>query len=333
MLLENTHANEAATRISYDRTVSRSAVNRQALSEVFLTDFIPLDEHSGVCGAQLPLYHAYYTDHLARPQTHDLLLLLECCRQAGTYSGYTLLGNSADTVNIVREMKIEITAPNKLVAGDRPGELALHVTVVDKVVTRHNKRATLSMEMLLDGAHIGQTHIHGTTVPKRTFRALRQRRLKSEPPLTSGLPETPEGEPVAPFRVGRQHPLNVVLTDVVTGREAATARLGVPSHNRSILDHAYDHFPAMALLEATRQVGLVAMEPAVGGVGCAAARMRATRLRASFARFAELDTPVTLRARMPGVATASDGEATLAVECRQETEPAVTAEITFTRLP
>lgn len=284
----------------------------------------------------MPQYHAYYTDHLIRPEAHDLLLLLECCRQAATYGGYVHYRNAADTINLVNELEIELTEPEALVIGARPAELTMRVDVVDKVLGGARRRGTPVVEMFIGGVSVGRARIRATVVKQATFRALRRRHRGSEPPSTHALPEVPDGVPVAPHRVGRENPTNVVLTDALLDGDVATARLGLLRRNRSILDHEYDHFPAMSLVEGARQVALLAMEGVSGGVEGAAARMRATRLRASFVRFAELDSPLTLLARPVDGGAARDGAGgphgaiTFDVECVQDGQPLATAEVTLT---
>lgn len=300
MLPELPQIDDLSVEVSFERSVNRLQVNRLAIAEVFLTDFHPIDETTLVCGAQLPLYHAYYSDHLSRPETYDLLLLLECCRQASTYGGRVHYGQPADSTNLIHDMEIRIVASEALRIRVRPGELTMRVTAHDTVAVGKSTRGVTLVQMYLAGRYIGHARFGVTVVSNRTYRALRMRQRSTPPPLSTDLPEVPDGEPVVPCRVGRQNPANVVLTEAETlDSGAVVAKLGVQPRNRSILDHEYDHFPAMSLLEAARQAGLLAMEamPApVGGV-------RAVLLRGTFNRFAELDSAVVVRARPSGAMT------------------------------
>src|SRR5258705_11163531 len=101
MPLTKDQAVSPAGGLTYDRTVSRSWVNRRSVSEVFLTDFRPVDDTTFVCAPQLPLQHAYFSDHLTRPETYDLLLLLECSRQAPTYGGDPPYKKPGNTRNLL----------------------------------------------------------------------------------------------------------------------------------------------------------------------------------------------------------------------------------------
>lgn len=320
-----------ADTLSFDRTVNRLWVNRNAVSEVFITDFRPVDETSFVCAAQLPVYHAYYSDHLIRPARYDLLLLLECCRQAATYGGYLHYNNPKDSVNLVSGFEIEITAPAALLVGTNPGQLTLEVSTTDTVKVGRKRRGAPRILMFLGDVYLGRAAIQVTVVPRSTFRTLRRRQRGGEPPSSGELPETLPESGVDPRRVGRQCPANALLTNESTQQGEIICQLHLPTRNRSILDHEHDHYPAMSLVEAARQTGLLALSRFTGFVD-AATQLQATAARATFTRFAELDSPVLVHARLPKAGAPShDGPLTVATECHQDGEIA-TARITYTPL-
>lgn len=122
---------DAPYDLSFDRTVSRTLVHRRANAEVFLTDYRPVDSETFMCAAQLPRYHAYYDEGLAQAAAYDVLLLLECCRQAATYGGHARFDNPSDTTNLVKEITVSITDPDGLVHTHQPGELLMRVSVPD----------------------------------------------------------------------------------------------------------------------------------------------------------------------------------------------------------
>lgn len=293
MTLQNdrTAAVQSAT-LTYDRTVDRAMVNRESVAEVFITDYQGVAEDSFVCGAQLPQYHGYFSDHLIQPESYDLLLLLECCRQAGTYSVYAHLGHAEGAVNLVDAFEVEITDTARLAVGHHPGELAMRFDVNTNGTKRQH---TFRVEMLIDGAAVGWATLQARTAKASTFRALRRRHRRADPPSTRDLPAMPTGVPVSPRTVGRGSPLNVLLTDAYVESGSIASRLGLRPRNRSILDHEYDHYPAMALVEAERQAGLLALANLTGDPD-AAQRMRAVSLSATFDRFAELDQAIVVRA-------------------------------------
>ncbi|MGI8312222.1 ScbA/BarX family gamma-butyrolactone biosynthesis protein [Saccharopolyspora hattusasensis] len=278
---------------AFSQTVAREMVHRWALSEVFITGFNAAGGREFLVDAQLPLYHAYYTDHAARPELFDPLLLLECCRQGGTYGTHELLGLPMNSTMLVKTASIRITDLDGLVIGTRPGELRMSGVFTD-VEMRAGIPRNMGMdaELTLSGRSIGTARIEATAVAKTTFRTLRTRQRTGEPPTSSELPATPAGVPLSPHLFGRKLPENVVLTNARRDHHSTSAQLGVNPRNRSLFDHEYDHYPAMSLFEAARQLSLLALDD---GTGAAATRVRCTSLRAEFIRFAELDSPVDLR--------------------------------------
>lgn len=79
--------------------------------------------------------------------------------------------------------------------------------------------------------------------------------------------------------------------------DLTTAKLCLLSRNRSILDHDYDHYPAMSIAEAARQACLLAGEPYRPSE---APNGWITKLHGSFERYGELDMPVLIQAQTVG---------------------------------
>ena len=279
---------EVSRRFRFAETLDRHLVNRRAVAEVFLTDFLPVAANEWVVGAQLPLGHAYMSDHTARRDFYDVLLILECCRQAGTYGGYTQFGSPLDTINMVSSLEICIADTEALRVGERPGELVIHVRAVDVVRTGgKTKSATPEMTITLDGTHVGTASIPVSLASPKLFKALRRRMRQGPPALTSSI-VLPESAPVLPRLVCRARPENVLIAGAENDEKSARAELHLRPDNPNILDHEYDHIPAMALADASIQLMTWHM---------GAEKQMITRLRASFEKFTEVDAPVLLEGR------------------------------------
>lgn len=69
------------TGLSWERTVDRALVHRDAIAEVLLTDIVQLDETSFEVAAQWSRSHRVYRPD--RDGRHDPMLLLETVRQTG----------------------------------------------------------------------------------------------------------------------------------------------------------------------------------------------------------------------------------------------------------
>lgn len=289
---------EAVEKFRFIGTLDRHLVNRRAVSEVFLTDFHPVHENEWIVGAQLPLGHAYFSDHNERRDCYDLLLILECCRQAGTYGGYTQFGSPLDTINMVSSLELRISDVDALKVGNRPGELVIRVRAVDIVRNGgRTKSATPEMTIFLDGTPVGTASIPVSLASPKLFHALRRRMRQGPPKLTSSL-MLPDSAPVKPRDVCRARPENVLISGATQDSRSAHAELHLRPDNPNILDHDYDHIPAMALIDAAIQL----MTWHTGAV-----RSALTGLSAEFEKFTEVDAPVGLAGRR-----ASDGSYTVA---------------------
>lgn len=295
----------ADAELTYERTVERSLVHRAAVGEVFVTDVRVVDPARYLAGAQLPAAHGYYGDHRRRPAPFDTLLLLESCRQASIYGAHLAMGLPVDTTMMVRDWSIRLDPAACPVAGRTPGELGL----VDTVQARHGPKGDVrglrfDLELWMTRRRVGDAHIEvGCTTPAQ-YAALRHLQRGDDPPKTANLPDDggAAGDPVPPELVGRRDPANVVLADLARDGDTVSARLAPRFDHPSLFDHSYDHYPAMVLMEAARQLSLLA------GAGGEAQHAVATGFAAGFERFAELDAPIV--ARSPARTRPADGDRT-----------------------
>lgn len=302
---------EADALLSYDRTVERSLVHRAAVGEVFVTDLRSIDPGRYLAGAQLPLSHGYYSDQRQRPPLFDTLLLLESCRQASIYGAHRTLGVPADTTMMVSNWSIELDAAACPPADRKPGELGL----VDTVEARRGPRGDIrglrfDLDLWMARRQVGRAHIEVGCTTTGQYAALRQLQRGDDPPRTADLDVHDGVEPLPPELVGRFNPANVVIVDPKREGPTVSARLAARFDNPSLFDHSYDHYPAMVLMEAARQLSLLSVDD---GTGTVAQRTIAAGFNAGFERFAELDAPIYVRARVGDNRTAQvtfeqDGE-------------------------
>ena len=327
----------AAAELSYERTVHRRDVHRWALSEVFLTDVREGADGAFAAAAQLPTSHVYYGDHTGPADAVDSVLLMECCRQAATYLAHHELGVARDSAFMVSEWSLDLTAgagpdtaPGAGPAGARhPGRLSIGTTVAERRARSGVVRsARFLMRLHLDGRFLGTADISAKYIPAEEAAIVRSYRRKTVPPLSTSLAATPAGTPVPAASVGRRTLENVALYDAGDDAGAVSARVAVPSSHATHFDHPQDHYTAMTLMEAARQLALLALDGAPGGPA------RVAGYRARFLQFAELDSPVVARTVPAPVATTSTAgvpgshASTLPVVFRQD--GSVVAEIAVT---
>jgi hypothetical protein len=141
------------------------------------------------------------------------------------------------------------------------------------------------MRVEVAGTHAADVRMRVQYVPDAAYRVLRARGRAGEPPTSDQFRQGPANVP--PWRVARSSPDNVILLDPEQGPHGVRARLRIAGDHPSLFDHAQDHVPGMVLMEAGRQAAVL-----VSGE-----TWRMTGLDATFAAYAELDSPITVAAR------------------------------------
>ncbi|WP_399927285.1 ScbA/BarX family gamma-butyrolactone biosynthesis protein [Streptomyces kanamyceticus] len=278
------------TELHFARTVERHLVHRASVAEVFVTDSLSEGPDRFRAAAQLPLTHGYYQDHLQVPARFDVLLLLEATRQASTHGAHQHLALPLNTTFLVNAWSLRLDDPDALLIGERPGELELTETVTRTEGRGGRLRALrFDVELAVRERRVGHAHIEVGVTTSEDYRKLRFMQRRSDPPLTSQRSGRPGGAPVDAARAGRLSPANVVLGEPVLRDGSLTAALSPRFDNRSLFDHDYDHYPAMVLTEAARQIAFLA---SAAGAGTSADGPVVTGLDARFVRYAELDAPI-----------------------------------------
>ncbi|MEG3631317.1 ScbA/BarX family gamma-butyrolactone biosynthesis protein [Streptomyces poriticola] len=302
----------ARAALTFERTVPRSLVHRHALSEVFLTDSACVDDERFVAAAQLPPSHAYYTDHTA-PQVLDPLLLLECCRQAETHAVHAHFGAPSGTKFVLQEWAMTLSGDVPEGSAGGPVPVTVEATTQEAQWVAGTLRGLgYRMRVSAQGRPLCEVSMRVKYVTDTVYAKLRGRAAGTVPtseayrhPETAGL--------VEPARVGRARPENVVLLDPAPAGDSVAARLRVAGGHPSLFDHPQDHVPGMVLMEAGRQAALLSAGTFTGE---GAERWAVSGLRASFGAYAELDAPLTVRARRPAWQEA-DGGSTVEVGFEQ----------------
>jgi hypothetical protein len=284
--------------LSYQSTVPRSLVHRSAISEVFVTDLVPLQGQDFLAAAQLPLTHAYYSDHPQPVPCFDPLLILEAGRQAGIAGG-TLIGLAPETQMLVGSFTLQLDEPTLLRCPRRPGELRIENSFEAVRVRRGGqvRRGLVRQVLALNGERIGSHVMECQFVSPAESEALRKVMRSTPAPSTADYPEGPVPGHVPAWQVGRASQRNVVLADLTRAPGRACARVAPRFDNRALFDHAYDHLPAMALTEAARQLALVAAQDVTGIMPDPG---QIVTITGTFARFAELDSPLYAEAVADG---------------------------------
>ncbi|MGW7199716.1 AfsA-related hotdog domain-containing protein, partial [Streptomyces chryseus] len=285
----------ATVELSYGRTVDRSLVHRAAVSEVFVTDILPLALKKVRAAVQLPLIHGYYSDHLQRPALYDALLLLESGRQAAIAGSHTHIGLSEGTMMIVDSFRLSLSGLGELLVGAEPGRLRIDTDYIGKPTRRGRyRKGKVAQRFWIGDTEVGEHEMDVLFINRHENEVLRHSQRGTPAPLTSDFPDQDPAAGdarVEPARVGRGNPLNVVLSHAETSPSGVAAEVTPRFANRALFDHVYDHLPAMTLVEAARQLALLTVDDPLATY--------AVGFEARFSRFAELDEPVRAAAPPP----------------------------------
>lgn len=306
------------TALSYQNTLPRSLVHRSAVSEVFVTDLVALSGQRFLAAAQLPLTHAYYSDHRQPRPCFDPLLILEAGRQAGIAGG-SLIGLARDIQMLVGSFALRLDRPGRLGDTRSPGELRIENSFEAVRVRGSGKirRGLVRQELALNGEPIGSHVMECQFVSLAESEALRRVMRQSPAPSTADFPEGNVTGHVPAEEVGRADQRNVVLADLARAPGRVRARVAPRFDNRSLFDHPYDHLPAMTLTEAARQLALVAVRDETGEMPDIAT---VVEINGAFERFAELDEPLYAEAATDW----SDGDCRVDVTFAHEAPVATT---------
>ncbi|WP_052070492.1 AfsA-related hotdog domain-containing protein [Streptacidiphilus albus] len=282
----------AAPDLATQRTVSRHLVHRAALAEVFLTDFRSVDEETFHAAAQLPAGHAYYGDHTGTPAMHDPLAVFEGVRQMLLCAMHLQHDADRATKSITATARMEITDPGPLQVTGPLDLVLLGSVLLAKEYQGKISRVVHQVRVMAGGSQVGTVTVDTAQRPDAVYRKLRLGHRTTLPPYSDSVAPHGDGAPPAPHLVGRERSANVVVQDMRVQDDGAVARLRVPVTHPSMFDHPQDHVPGPVMMEAARQAVLFA---AAEHLGLAAPKLFLQRVDASYLRFAELDSDITVR--------------------------------------
>jgi 2-oxo-3-(phosphooxy)propyl 3-oxoalkanoate synthase len=278
---------QARELLEMDPTLPAQLVHKSAIEEVFFTGFEMREDGSEFAiAAQLPRSHSLYSE--LEHGFHDLLLIMEIGRQSMTAYGHGVLGVPEGTAFVLMSSVAEVTDIEATRRRDGPAMLALPVPFIEG--RRSTRGRVRKYNLTSMGSIDGRTAIalsgEAMLIPSSLYEHARGGG-EDESQAYYDIPV-----PVAPSRVGRVLPRNVVVGDAgLIGGELRCAVVVDTSHP-SFFDHPLDHIPAMLMLEAARQAAIL-----FAGESCGwpAGEAVLVRCDARFTRYAALAPPVNCR--------------------------------------
>lgn len=288
---------------SFDRTIPRGLVHKAGPEAVWLTEIAQVGDHHYLCAGQVPRVHTYVNDAIQPGYTYyDLGLLTELGRQAGIATMHAYEGAPVDWATVFMKFDLELVDP---VPNDRsPGPVPAMVDV--RYPNRETEDGTLTvgceLTFEIDGVVRATSTTMASAYEKGPYRAWRGE-MRDAKPLADHEPRVVK--PIAPERVGRRDPDNVMIGELHPAEGSGTYECAahVDQLHPHFFEHPMDHVPGVVHLEVMRQAALVAAEQHQG-VSPVGATIVSCRTR--FAGFAELELPLDCKVKV-GEAAPGDG--------------------------
>jgi hypothetical protein len=285
--------------LDMDPTLPSQLVHKSAIEEVFFTDFEMRDDgREFVVSAQLPRSHCLYSE--MENGFHDLLLIMEIGRQGMTAYGHSILGVPEGTAFVLMSSVAEVTDIEATRRVDEPSTLALPVPFVEgrRSARGRVRKYSLATAGTIDGRTAIALSGEAMLIPSSLYeRARGGGEIEGHGHHTIPVP-------VAPARVGRILPRNVVVGDAMLAEGELHCAVVIDTSHPSFFDHRLDHVPAMLMLEAARQAAIL-----FAGESCGwpAGEAVLDRCDARFTRYAALAPALVCRVLRQG-REASPGE-------------------------
>ncbi|WP_217165397.1 ScbA/BarX family gamma-butyrolactone biosynthesis protein [Streptomyces sp. AC512_CC834] len=283
------------TRLSFTGPMPRSAVHKEADSEVLLTDAKCIGKDRFTIAALWPRDH--FLRHRGADAPSDPFLLVESVRQTSIFLSHRFYGVPQEHPFVLCDLGFDLEYP---LPPRRDSPLPVVLDAVCVPTTNNPRRFGMRLETTayIDGRRIGRASLHWLAMAPKTYQLVRFRGAPAESEGARG--EQSHAAPVPPQAVGHCHDRDVLLgwePDGVHETDQSTWRLRINRDHPVLFDHHSDHIPGMLLLEACRQAALV-------GIPQTSDPLR--KVSATFTSFGELSRPVTLHARQANQAAADE---------------------------
>ncbi|PBC39205.1 A-factor biosynthesis protein [Rhodococcus sp. ACS1] len=270
---------EVIPALSFERTIARRYVHRQAVAEVFLTDCVELSQPDQFAiAAQWPRLHGFYR---ARGGIYDPMLLTETLRQAAIYLAHVRYKVPLSGRFVMQDIHVR-TQLDALEVGPSPADVTAVATLSDLAYRGQVLSSfRIELQLWLAGREIGSASGVTSALPPSAYT---RARWGSAGPRTPGPARC--GTAITPALVSHVEDQHVVLGRQ-TARDEWEVRVDVT--HPVLFDHPLDHLPGMLLLEVLRQGTFATF---------ATFEVRDAHLEsidAVFHRFAELDRRTTVR--------------------------------------
>lgn len=296
--------------LTFDRTWDRRHVARPTVTEVFVTDARQTKADKVIAAAQLPECHGYYNDHIGDPSQLDPILLFEISQQA--FLASLSLLDVGDEMSFFPR-KIDMSISDRLDYGnhERSGQVLIATSFNGQAGSSGLGFHSCQQTMSLADKSVASLSMSGELVDQPGYQSLRTKDRGEAPPAVQQAKHRPDVDALKPAQVGRSASRNVVLKALEHSAGKLRALIAPPWQNKALISKRYTHLTTHLLLEAARQLAILAIARAGTTNG---SRWAIQRISAAIVKFAELDLPVAVSTDRPQIIR---GETSLLVTLAQ----------------
>lgn len=249
-----TKLNKLIEPLSCSKSLDKKILHRIHDSEVFLSKCVLISENSFSALANIPNYHEYYLDHLNNQ--FDPLFLLECARQAETYIAHTYYDVPLSNKFILNNWSLKCTDDFKTNPANYNCYLNLKIFAYDsKKLKNQLYQQKYKIDVFNQDSFIASIYIAVTYVTDSSYKRIRGNCQEKISKFNS-MKSQERCNIINPKLISRSLYKNVVISEPLIQQELCVL-LHVDFNNISYFDHPQDHYPAMLLLEAGRQLSLL----------------------------------------------------------------------------
>ncbi|MEU7298928.1 ScbA/BarX family gamma-butyrolactone biosynthesis protein [Streptomyces sp. NPDC007206] len=317
--LRSASAIRVAGRLIAERThVPKELVHKAVAGEVLLGDAVQVAEDRFIVTVRWS--RDRFLGHRGDRPAGDPLLLAEAVRQAAIYLSHRFHEVPRDHAFVLCDLEFALEAPLP------PGGAQSAPVMLEIDCTRAGRGTRMAVEVYAGGVRIGRAGMRWAAMERRRYAALRRRTggttVRSNATLDAAVAGAAGHVPVGAGAGCAER--DSVLKDAQGAAAGGRWQLRLDLGHPVLFDHACDHIPGMALLEAFRQAARAASADPTSDPES----WEATSVSITFDAFGELDTPVWI-----DLAEGQPGDGALRLTAVQGERTLATVELTGARLP
>lgn len=272
--------NEAVRwKMDYTQNVEKYLVHKSFNSEVFLTDYHKINQHTFEIAAFLPRTHIYYNDTLEHTK-HDIALLFEIFRQSSIFIAHKFYDAALDSKFIFDSADFAILN-NEVLDNSLQNYQALVKINVLKVKYKKglNYGLLLDMHLFINFKEYSKKTMDMSWLSPKIYQRVRGELANSNMNIALDVMS------ISPKLLGRNNATNIVIAQLLQQTQYFQATI-IPNQKHPVFfDHPLDHIPASLLFEALRQSALLAIKHFYH---LAPANVQLSKAKMNFKAFCEL---------------------------------------------